>query len=141
MLSGVSSMPPEIKNGLLDMESRPRRVPPPRHPKLLVETPPAPIEAPGCAIVAGGCASRRQHHLSRCGPPKQPALRGAQVYLDSPADEFLRACRAAGEVSNSAVIRLALQELAAVMTPTDVARTLLLSENSARRRPGRKKVS
>lgn len=51
MLSGVTSMPPEIKNGLLDMESRPRRVPPPRSPAAPIEGP------PGCAIVAGGCAS------------------------------------------------------------------------------------
>ena len=133
-------MPPDIKNGLLDMESRPRRVPPPRHPKLLVETPPAPIGAATeqSAPVVAPPAPTSSEPLRA---PKQPALRGAQVYLDSPADEFLRACRAAGEVSNSAVIRLALQELAAVMTPTDVARTLLLSENSARRTPGRKKVS
>ena len=69
---------------------------------------------------------------------EQPSLRGAEVYLDESADAFLKACRAAGEVSNSAVIRLALLELSSTMTPIEVARVLLLGDNSARRVPGRK---
>lgn len=72
---------------------------------------------------------------------EQPSLRGAEVYLDESADAFLKACRAAGEVSNSAVIRLALLELSSTMTPIEVARVLLLGDNSARRVPGRKSPS
>ena len=73
--------------------------------------------------------------------PKQPSLRGAEVYLDESADAFLKACRAAGEVLNSAVILLALLELSSTMRPIEVARVLLLGDNSARRVPGRKLMS
>lgn len=129
---------PDIKNGLLQMESRPRRVPPPKHPKLAVETPPppAPEQRSVTAVVPAEPSLTVVQEPLRA--PKQPALRGAQVYLDEPADAFLKACRTAGEVSNSAVIRLALQELSNLMTPIDVARALLLGDNSARRVPGRK---
>lgn len=131
---------PDIKNGLLQMESRPRRVPPPKHPKLAVETPPPPAPVPvrseTPAVVRTEPSLTVVQEPLRA--PKQPPLRGAQVYLDEPADGFLKACRAAGEVSNSAVVRLALQELSNLMTPTEVARALLLGDNAARRIPGRK---
>ena len=73
--------------------------------------------------------------------PAPPALRGAQVYLDTESDEFLSACRAVGEVSNSAVIRYLLAKAAAETTPVEVVRAVLLGDNTAHRKPGRRKAS
>ena len=136
-------MPPaEIKNGLLDMESRTRRVPPPRHPKLAVDTPPAPeppaappkpVERPPNAPPAPVG--------ERLRAPAPPALRGAQVYLDTESDDFLSACRAVGEVSNSAVIRYLIGRAAAESMPIEVVRAVLSGDNAAHRKPGRRKTS
>ena len=131
-------MPSEIKSGLLDMESRSRRVPPPRHPKVAVETPPPDPEP----VVASAAPKAKPAPVKLA--PKASALRAAQVYLDGEADAFLGECRAAGaalgraDVSASAVIRLALREL-----PLDVGgggRRRLLGGSAALRRPGRKRL-
>jgi len=128
---------PEIRNGLLDMETRTRRVPPPRHPKLAVTTPPAPdrpaVEEPAERPTP---ESVRPAQLQS---PKSSSLRGAMVYLDSDADSFLKACHQAGGVSASAVIRLALRKLADAQTPAGVADELL-SGSDAQRTPGRKRL-
>ena len=133
---------PEIRNGLLDMETRTRRVPPPRHPKLAVTTPPAPDRPAPDRPAAEEPAERSSPESVRPAQlqsPKSSSLRGAMVYLDGAADSFLKACHQAGGVSASAVIRLALRKLADVQTPAGVADELL-SGSDAQRAPGRKRL-
>jgi hypothetical protein len=60
------------------------------------------------------------------------------VYLDSPALELIRACQAAGKVSASAIIRLALRDLSA--TPPAKITARLLNGDTAQRSPGRKRL-
>jgi hypothetical protein len=138
-------MPPEIKSGLLDMESRSRRAPAPRHPKLAVETPPAPDPQPDPVVASAPVPIPKPKPEPVKSAPKASALRAAQVYLDSEADAFVGECRAAGtslgsaDVSASAVIRLALRELSAAMTAEEVA-GVLLGGSAALRRPGRKRL-
>jgi hypothetical protein len=73
-------------------------------------------------------------------------LRATQVYLDGDSDQFLRQCSAAGliqgsrDVTNSGVIRYALSRLAAEMSHEEVALAMLDDNNSALRRPGRKRT-
>ena len=139
----MPSTPPEIKSGLLDMETR-SRAPRPRNPKLEIAVPPppptlvpavdtTPMDAPATEDAAAAAAPQRLR------APARPTVRGVQIYLDGEADQVLRACREAGEVSNSAVIRLALAELAARRTPEEIVRILLFGDNPAHRAPGRKR--
>jgi len=140
----LPSTPPEIKSGLLDMETR-SRAPRPRKPKLEIAVPPppppilvpavdtTPMDAPATEDAAPAAAPQRLR------APARPTVRGVQIYLDGEADQVLRACREAGEVSNSAVIRLALAELAARRTPEEIVRILLFGDNPAHRAPGRKR--
>lgn len=142
----MPSTPPEIKSGLLDMESR-SRAPRPRNPKLEIAVPPPPPVPPPILVPAvdttpmdapatEGAPAAAPHRLRA---PARPTVRGVQIYLDSEADQVLRACREAGEVSNSAVMRLALAELAARRTPEEIVRILLFGDNPAHRAPGRKR--
>jgi len=139
----LPSTPPEIKSGLLDMEAR-SRAPRPRNPKLEIAVPPppptlvpavdtTPMDAPAKEGAAPAAAPQRLR------APARPTVRGVQIYLDGEADQVLRACREAGEVSNSAVIRLALAELAARRTSEEIVRILLFGDNPAHRAPGRKR--
>ena len=139
----MPSTPPEIKSGLLDMEAR-SRAPRPRNPKLEIVVPPppptlvpavdtTPMDAPAKEGAAPAAAPQRLR------APARPTVRGVQIYLDGEADQVLRACREAGEVSNSAVIRLALAELVARRTPEEIVRILLFGDNPAHRAPGRKR--
>jgi len=139
----LPSTPPEIKSGLLDMEAR-SRAPRPRNPKLEIVVPPppptlvpavdtTPMDAPAKEGAAPAAAPQRLR------APARPTVRGVQIYLDGEADQVLRACREAGEVSNSAVIRLALAELAARRTSEEIVRILLFGDNPAHRAPGRKR--
>ena len=139
----MPSTPPEIKSGLLDMETR-SRAPRPRNPKLEIVVPPppptlvpavdtTPMDAPAKEGAAPAAAPQRLR------APARPTVRGVQIYLDGEADQVLRACREAGEVSNSAVIRLALAELAARRTSEEIVRILLFGDNPAHRAPGRKR--
>lgn len=123
----MQSTPSEF-GGLSDLENR--RVRPARNPKLPVTVPPAPtVPEPAAESPA---APKRLRAAAR------PTVRGVQVYLDAEADRILRECRDAGEVSNSAVMRLALATLRAQMSPQEIVRTLLIDDNPARRSPGRK---
>ena len=129
---------PEIRNGLLDMETRTRRVPPPRHPKLAITTPPAQPDRPAVEEPAER-PTPESVRPAQLQSPKSSSLRGAMVYLDSDADSFLKACHQAGGVSASAVIRLALRKLADAQTPKGVADELL-SGSDVQRTPGRKRL-
>ena len=78
---------------------------------------------------------------------RQPAalspLRAAQHYIDDETDQALRACRAAGivrrvDVTNSAVVRLAVQRLVDELHADGVV-DLLSAEPGDRARTGRKR--
>lgn len=110
----------EIKNGLAAMESKPRRVPPPRNPRRVPVIPGPPTTPEATPVTAPAAAA----------VTKPSVHRAAMVYLDEPSDDLLREVLAAkprtgaGGVTKSSVIRLAMARLADQMTPTEIIRTL-----------------
>lgn len=150
--SGATPVTETIENGLLDLEQRSqssRRTPPPRHPKRDVEIPPPPVAAEPTAVSKPSkvldVRERQSQDQPVQAPRKTSPLRATQVYLDEDSDQFLRRCGAAGliqgsrDVTNSGVIRYALSRLAVEMDPDEVA-VAMLDDNSALRRPGRKRT-
>ena len=126
---------------------RTRQAPPPRHPRA--EQPPRPVSTPGTrarvpadtradveAAVqpgTGGIAATVETAAPTAGAvppaPAETVLRPAQFYVDSEADDYLRSIRAEAlhrrvDISGSAVVRYALADLMARMTPTEVADAL-----------------
>lgn len=108
--------------------------PPPRHPKPDVEVPPPPDEplSPPLESVA-----------PRPQPQVLTPLRPAQLYLDEETDEALRRCRAEGllsriDVTNSAVVRLAIRRLMEQLGPQGIV-DQLAREPDDRHRTGRKR--
>lgn len=139
-----------MTDGLADLAARrTRRVrsaPPPRHPKSpdtedtasdsinIPETPTSPPEATPVVRKAPGLVKRQTvvEPLRAIMTPPAP-LRAVQTYMTEAEIDLLRSARAAalmrrGDVTNSAVVRLALRELFDRLGPDGVVDMVMASD-------------
>jgi hypothetical protein len=130
-----------------DQRLRQRRAPlPPRHPRA--EEPAAAAQPPAPASAAPGAAEQAQaaRRRARKRPERSEAesvpLRLGQFYVTADQDEALRRIRAEGlmsnmDVSGSAVVRYALDQLLAAKTPAELVRLLGTPKGQKQDRRGR----
>jgi hypothetical protein len=130
-----------------DQRLRQRRAPlPPRHPRAeeppLTAQPPTPAPAAPARTETARPARRTARKRAESREAESIPLRLGQFYVTADQDEALRRIRAEGlmsnmDVSGSAVVRYALDQLLAAKTPAELVRLLGTPKGQKQDRRGR----